>query len=78
MVQCNALQNKKDCVFIKIFIREFHPSFKEDILKTNLLFTNEYQDIPQENIYITKHCRKSLLFNNYQSWKKIKVDPAST
>ena len=42
----------------------------EDMLKTSLSFAKEYQDIPEEDIRIINHCRKSLLFNNNQQWKK--------
>ena len=46
VIKCfSASKNKTDCVFNKFDIREFYPSISEDILKTSLLFANEYQDI---------------------------------
>ena len=40
------------------------------MLKTSLSFANEYQNIPEEDIRIINHCRKSLLFSDNQHWKK--------
>ena len=31
-------------------------------------------DISDENLRIIKHCRKSLLYNNYEPWKKKDTD----
>ena len=66
----SELEDKNDCIFIKFDIREFYPSITEDILKTSLPFAKEYQDIPEEDIRIINHCRKSLLLNDNQPWKK--------
>ena len=60
MVHCIR---KIDCVFIKFDIQEFYPSITQDILKTSLLFANEYKNIPEEAICIINHCHKSLLFS---------------
>ena len=65
-----ALENKTDCVFIKFDIREFYPSITEDALKTSLSFANDYQNMLEEDIRITNHCRISLLFSYNQPWKK--------
>ena len=67
-----ALENKTDCFFIKFNIREVYPSITEDILKTSLSFAKEYQNIPDKDIRIINHCRKSLLFNDNRPWKKKK------
>ena len=64
-----ALENKNDCVIIKFEIQKFYPSITKDILKTSLLFTNKYQNIPEEDIRIINHCHKSLLFSNNHPWK---------
>ena len=68
----SLLQNKNDSVFIKFDIREFYPPhpITKDILKTCLLFENEYRDIPKVDIRIINHCCKWLLFNDNQFWKK--------
>ena len=65
-----AIKNKQDCVFIKYDIREFYPSITEKILNTSLNFAGEYQDISGDDLRIIKHCRKSLLFNENEAWKK--------
>ena len=65
-----ALENKNDCVIIKVEIRKFYPSITEDILKTSLLFANKYQNIPKEDIRKINHCHKSLLFSDNHPWKK--------
>ena len=46
----SALENKNNYPFIKFDIKEFYPSITDGILKTSLLFVNEYQDIPGESI----------------------------
>ena len=46
-------------MYIRFDIREFYPFITEDILKTSLSFTNEYQHLPEEDIRIINHCRKS-------------------
>ena len=46
----SALENKNNYPFIKFDIQEFYPSITDGILKTSLLFVNEYQDIPGESI----------------------------
>ena len=65
-----VLENKTHCVFIKFDIREFYPSITEDILKISLSFANKYENIPEDNICIINHCRKSLLSSDNQPWKK--------
>ena len=55
-------------------MREFYPFTKDDILKTRLLFTSEYQNIPEKDIHKIYHCRKFLLFIDYQHWKKKDVE----
>ena len=69
-----ALENKTDCVLIKFDIRHFYLSITKDVLKSSLSFANKYQNIPEEDIQIINHCRKSLLFSDNQSWKQNKKD----
>ena len=42
----------------------------EAILKKNISFANYYYHIPNENIRIIDHCRKKLIFNENEPWKK--------
>ena len=58
-----VVDNKKDCIFIKFYIREFYPSFSENIFKKRILSAKEYHHIPDEDVRIIDHCRKSLLFH---------------
>ena len=44
------------------------------MLKTTLSFANECQNIPKEDIRIINNCRKSLLFNDNQPWKKKDIE----
>ena len=46
----------------------------ENILDTRINFAKQYTDISDENLRIAKHCRKSLLYNNYEPWKKKNAD----
>ena len=42
----------------------------DDILKTSLSFANEYQNIPEGDMCIIIHSRKSFLFSENLLWKK--------
>ena len=64
------IEENKNCTFIKFDIREFYPSITETILDKALLFAKQHQDIFSDNIRLIKHCRKSLLFSNNETWKK--------
>ena len=49
---------------------EFYPSITESILDTATSFARQHTNISNENLRIIKHCRKSLLYNNQEPWKK--------
>ena len=51
-------------------IAEFYASISEEILDNAILFAQQYINIPEKNLCIIKHCRKSLLHNNNEPWKK--------
>ena len=70
----NAIENKSQCFFIQLDIVEFYPSILENILDTAINFAKQYTDISDENLRIIKHCRKSLLYNNHEPWKKKETD----
>ena len=65
-----SIDNKKDCIFVKFDIREFYPSISESIFKKSILFAKEHHHIPDEDVRIIDHCRKSLLFHENEPWKK--------
>ena len=64
----------KRTIFIKFDIREFYPSISESIFKKKILFAKEHHNIPDEDVRIIDHCRKSLLFYENEAWKKKKTD----
>ena len=64
------IDNKHQCTFIQLKIKDFYPSITEEILEKSLEFAKQYVDITEKNIQSIKHCRKSLLFLNDESWKK--------
>ena len=51
-------------------ITEFYPSISEEILDNAILFAQQYINIPEKDLCKIKHCRKSLLYNNNELWKK--------
>ena len=69
-----SIDNKKDCIFVKFDIREFYPSFSESIFKKSILFAKEHHHIPDEDVRIIDHCRKSLLSHEDEPWKKKKTE----
>ena len=75
VINCfNAIENKSQCFFIQLNIVEFYPSISENILDNAINFAKQYKDISDENLRIIKHCRKSLLYDNFEPWKKKDTD----
>ena len=66
----NSIQNKSQCKFIQLDIAEFYPSISEEILDKAILFAQQHIDIPEKDLRIIKLCKKSLLYNNNEPWKK--------
>ena len=58
----------------RLDISEFYPIITESILDTAISFARQHTDISNENLRIIKHCRKSLLYNNQEPWKKKNTD----
>ena len=73
-----SIENKSQCKFIQLDIAEFYPSILEEILDNAILFAQRYIDIPENDLRLIKHCRKSLLCNDNESWKKKIQKAAST
>ena len=65
-----SIENKNDCSFVQLDIKEFYPSISENTLDRAIEFAQSIVDIPPNEIRTIKHCRKSLLFNNGEPWKK--------
>ena len=66
----NNIENKKNCAFIQLDIKDFYPSVTEKILDNAIEFAKEYTTIVDDDIRIIKHCRKSLLFEKDATWIK--------
>ena len=73
-----GIDNKNDCIFVKVDIQEFYPSISESIFKKSILFAKEHHHITDEDARMIDHCRKSLLFHEDEPWKKKKRKVAST
>ena len=56
-------------MIIQLDIKEFHPSFNEDIL-TNAIQFAKLHKIDDKDLYLIMHCGKSLLFFGSETWKK--------
>ena len=63
-----SIENKSQCKFIQLDIAEFYPSISEKILDNAILFAQQHSNIPEKDLII-KHCRKSLLYNNNETWR---------
>ena len=70
----NTIENKHQCVFIQLDIVEFYPSITEEILDRTISFAKQHVEITDDHLRIIKHCRKSLLFDNNDSWRKKDTD----
>ena len=64
------IDSKKDCIFIQFDIKEFYPGISESILGKAINFAKEFIDIESSNLRTIQHCRKSLLFQINEAWKK--------
>ena len=59
----NNIPNKANSVFIVFNIESFHPSISEDLLKMSINYAKQFINIPERDINIIMHSRKSLLFH---------------
>ena len=56
--------------FIILDIKDFHPSIQEELLNKGLRFTQKYMDVTSKDKEIIYQARKSLLFNEKDTWMK--------
>ena len=68
------ISNKSECKFIQSDIKEFYPSITKKMLNNAITFAENFILISKEDIRITKHCKKSLLFYDNEAWKKKDTD----
>ena len=59
---------------MQLDIKEFYPSVTEETLYKALDFAGYYTKISKEDIHLIHPCRQSLLFFNYEAWKKKDTD----
>ena len=64
------IRNKLLCKFVVFVIREFCPSITENLLKKALTFAEAHTHLSDDDKAIIHHARKSLLFNDQQTWIK--------
>ena len=69
------IPNKSRHTFAVFDIESFYPSITEKLLTDSINFAKQYTNIPDRDIDIIMHSRKSLLFNNGNAW--IKKDNSS-
>ena len=64
------IKNKPSHTFLSFDIAEFYPSITEDLLNKAISWARKFVTISEKQIKIIKHARKSVLFNNGQTWIK--------
>ena len=65
-----GIRNKHLCKFVLFDIKEFYPSITENLLKKALTFAEAHTHLSDDDKAIIHHARKSLLFNDQQTWIK--------
>ena len=68
------ISEKRNCKFVQFDIKDFYPSITENILNNAFDFAKQHVNIDENNLRIIKHCRKSLLFHDNETWKKKTTD----
>ena len=68
------IEGKPNHTFLSFDIVEFYPSITEDLLDRAIVWARSLITIPEEDISIIKHVRKSLLFNGGTAWTKRSSD----
>ena len=64
------INSNKNLKFFQIDIVNFYPSISEELLDNTIRFAKNYITIPEDDIDLIKHCRKSFLFHENKIWKK--------
>ena len=65
-----SIERKEECTFICFDIADYYPSITETLLEKALAFAKEHVKIPDEEMKVIKHSRKSLLFSKDKAWVK--------
>ena len=64
------IRNKHLCKFVVFDIRGFYPSITENLLQKALTSAKAHKHLSDDDKAIIHHARKSLLFNDQQTWIK--------
>ena len=64
------IQDKTAHTFTMFDIKDFYPSIKETLLENALAFAKRHTEIRKKDMEIIYHARKSLLFNENNTWIK--------
>ena len=68
------IPDKPDHSFICFDVVDFYPSISEDLLTKALSFAAEYDEITEEEKEIVIQAKRSVLFNDNQTWCKKSAD----
>jgi hypothetical protein len=68
------IEGKPNHKFLSFDIVEFYPSITEDLLDRAIIWARSFTAIPEEDISINKHSRKSHLLNGGTAWTKRSSD----
>ena len=64
------IDEKSNHTFIVFDIKDFYPSIKETLLMKAINFAKKHLNITNEDKVIIKQARKSLLYDNSETWVK--------
>ena len=64
------ITDKGNCIFIQFDIEEFYPSITKHLLVKAIEYAKLYTSITQQELDVTLHARKSLLFSKNKPWEK--------
>ena len=67
-----SIRNKHLCKYVVFDIKEFYPSITGNVLKKALTFAEAHTHLSDDYKAIIHHARKTLLFNDQQTWIKKK------
>ena len=56
--------------FLQFDVKDFYPSIKETLLNEAMQFVKEHVPITRKDAEVILHARKSVLYNNGESWVK--------
>ena len=65
-----GIKDKSVSKFIIFDIKDFYPSITQELLTKALTFAKKHTNVSKEDINVIQQARKSLLFNNGESWIK--------